>query len=118
MVGSWLADNPALTLAPAAAQVLRSGQVDMRLATALAGLSSWHRLTIANFVAVPDEPADATRRVALVTEVDGKSTAVAGAADRAQQQLAGEPPTTRPASAAVEQGVLVVRYTVPSPADR
>lgn len=90
----------------------------MRLATALAGLSSWHRLTIANFVAVPDEPADATRRVALVTEVDGKSTAVAGAADRAQQQLAGEPPTTRPASAAVEQGVLVVRYTVPSPADR
>jgi hypothetical protein len=118
VVGSWLAAHPALTLTPAAADALRGGQIDLRLATALSSVAAEHRLTVAGFVAVPGEPADAVRRTALITEVDGTSAAAAGATDRLRRQLADQPSSYRPASATVQRGVLVVQYTTPAQRER
>ncbi len=116
-VGSRLAGNRALTLTPAATEALRSGQVDTRLATALARLTALHRLAIADFPAVPGEPADAARRIALITEVGGASTSAPAVTELVLRQLRVQRPPYQPASAAVEQGVLVVRYTTPSALD-
>ena len=106
-----LADNRALTLAPPAAAALRAGAVDLRLATALSGLTAAHRLTITDFAAVPGEPAGAPRRIALITEVDGAAVATTpGSTDLVQHWLTRQLPEYRPAASAVESGVFVVRY--------
>ncbi len=109
-----LAGNPALVLAPPAADALRAGMVDLRLATALSGLSVAHRLTVAEFAAVPGEPADAPRRIAVITEVDGAPTAGPGATDLVQYWLNAQVPPYRPATTGVQRGVLVVGYAIPS----
>jgi non-ribosomal peptide synthetase-like protein len=117
LLESRLADNRALTLAPPAAAALRAGAVDLRLATALSGLTAAHRLTITDFAAVPGEPAGAPRRIALITEVDGAAVATPGATDLVQHWLTRQLPEYRPAASAVESGVFVVRYHALPPSE-
>lgn len=112
--GSQLVGNRALTLSPVAAEALRRGEVDSRLTTMLAGLASDHRLTIGEFGTVPGEPAGAARRTAVITAADGVPSSTPGATEPIRRWLDGQRPPYRPATVVLDQGVLVVHYTIAS----
>ncbi len=109
---SLLADNPRLALSGPAADALRRGAVDQRLATVLAALTATHQLAIAEFPAVPGEAPDAPRRTALITGVDGVPASTPGATDPVAQWLSAQQPPYRPER--IERGpdVLLVHWAL------
>ncbi|GEC20481.1 hypothetical protein PHY01_27640 [Pseudonocardia hydrocarbonoxydans] len=74
-LGGALAGNPALSLDPAAADLLRAGAVDTRVIAVLAAMSSARRLVVAGFPAVDLDVPGAPRRQVLITAVDGAPAA-------------------------------------------
>ncbi len=109
-LGDALAANPALDLAPDAAALLRNGQVDARLVLVLAALAGSRPLAVADFPAVPLDPADALRRQVLVTAVDGGPDA----GDRLAGWLAGQQPPFVPSTVRPVDGGLLIGYPAPA----
>ncbi|WP_219416990.1 hypothetical protein [Pseudonocardia nigra] len=112
-LGALLAGNPALTLTEPARQALLAGDVDLRLVTVLSGLASAHRLGIAEFPAVPGEPADAPRRTVLIDTVDGAPATAPNATELVQRWLRGQQPPYRPGAVEPAGDVLIVQYPTP-----
>ncbi len=112
--GTALADNPALTLAPAAAAVLRAGDVDTRLMLTLAALSGAHRVGVGDFPPVALDVAGSSRRQMVLTTFDGAS-ASSSALLRTWLSAQQEPFTPGTVSPGVG-GSLVIGYPVPAPA--
>ncbi len=127
--GTQLLDNPAVTARPAAAEQLRTGQVDSALMTVLAALALSHRFVIADFPVVAGETGSwAPRRVVELSAVDGSDVrptaraSVAGPVDQALGFLAAQRPPFAPTQVAVVATTSTsgaVRVTLPfSPASR
>jgi hypothetical protein len=82
-LGAQLADNPALTLEPAAAAALAAGQVDQRIIILLGEALADHSLTVADFPVEGSTPAgepDGVRHRVLLSSYDGGSLATDPAA--------------------------------------
>ena len=123
-LGTALADSPRLRLDPAAATLLRRGDVDARVLVLLAGLAEAHTVTVRDFPAGPLEPPDAVRRRVLVGAVDGQPAGAAaddrGGDDRAAASplrawFAGQTPPYVPAVLRDDRGALIVGYRDPAP---
>ncbi|HEV7654006.1 MAG TPA: hypothetical protein VGP36_04600 [Mycobacteriales bacterium] len=113
--GGALALNPRLGLQPAAADLLRRGQVDARALSVLAAVTGEHALQIADFPAVPGENPAAPRRLIAVSAIDNRTVGPgSAAATMLDQWLQAQQPPFRPAGAELDQlggtAVLVVRY--------
>jgi hypothetical protein len=111
-LGSALTTNTALKLAPAAADLLRDGNIDPRLMLTLAALTSAHRVGVAEFPAVPLDAPGALRRVVVLSAFDG--TAPASSA-LLKTWLAGQQAPFAPGSVTADGPDLVLAYPVPSP---
>ncbi|ODU05498.1 MAG: hypothetical protein ABS81_07345 [Pseudonocardia sp. SCN 72-86] len=111
-LGTALAGNPALALDPAAAAVLRSGDVDPRVMLVLATVAADHRITVAAFPTDPSDAPGAPRRAALLTTVDGAPAATTPLLPTwlAAQQQPFAPMTVGPAGTD-----LLLRWTAPPP---
>lgn len=111
-LGDALAGNPALTLDPAAATTLRTGDVDPRVILVLATVAADHRITIAAFPADPADAPGTPRRAALLTTVDGGPAATTPLLPTwlAAQQRPFAPMTIGPAGTG-----LLLRWTAPPP---
>jgi hypothetical protein len=113
-VGTALAANPALRLAPAAADLLTTGRVDPRVLIALGAMSGAHTLAVADFPQAAFEPPDTLRRAVLITSVD--DAAVTGnAAEPLRSWFGAQRPPFAPAEVRVEGAGLRVGYRMPSP---
>jgi hypothetical protein len=113
--GQALAANPQLRLAPKAANLIRTGQLDSRAVAALAAMIGQHSLQIVDFPVVPGEDAGALRRLIAVGAVDGQPVRPGTPALTALDQwLRAQQPPYRPAGAALSQlegkPVLLIRY--------
>jgi hypothetical protein len=113
--GQALAANPQLRLAPKAANLIRSGQVDSRAVAALAAMIGQHSLQIVDFPVVPGEDAGALRRLIAIGAVDDQPVRPGTPAVTALDQwLRAQQPPYRPADAALSQlegkPVLLIRY--------
>jgi hypothetical protein len=113
-IGTALAGNPGLALAPAAAELLRSGAVDPRVMIVLVALTGAHTLAVADFPAGALEPQGSPRRQVLVTTVDGAS-ATGDAASSLRGWLDGQHPPYRPDVARDDPAGLLVGYRDPAP---
>ncbi|MEV6522460.1 hypothetical protein AB0M43_10995 [Longispora sp. NPDC051575] len=109
--GAALAGNPRLTLTPAAADLLRAGDVELRLVLLLGTVTGQHALKIQDFPGVPGERGTPARRV-LVTAVDGRpaTTAESTALLRAWLDLQRDP--YRPQGTTTTAEGLLVRYAL------
>ncbi|WP_300017023.1 hypothetical protein [Pseudonocardia sp.] len=112
VAGSLLLGNPALVLTPDAADMLRSGAVDPRLAATVTGLAGAHVLTVAGFPAVAGEPAGAPRRAGVVTAVDGVPVTEPAAVEVLSRWLDGQRPPFRPADVTAADDGVVIHYTI------
>lgn len=109
-IGAALADNPALRLAPAAAERLRAGEVDPRLMFVLTALTTAHRIGVADFPSVALDSADVPRRQALLSSVDGGDPA---SWELLQTWLTSQQPPFRPSLTRPDGGGLLVGYPAP-----
>jgi len=114
-VGRLLAANDALALSPVADRQLREGSVDARLIIVLAGLASVHRLEVAEFPAVPVEPADVPRRIVRITAVDARAVTDPPVTTLTRQWLQAQLPPYRPLAIERSGDSLLIRYAAPTP---
>ena len=113
-LGEQLAGNTSVQLSPAAAQLLRSGDVDARVVLVLAAIAGSHTLSISDFPAAPLDPPDAPRRRMVITETDG--VAVAGAPlPLLRNWLSGQKAPFAPTEVRPVGAGLVVGFPTPSP---
>jgi hypothetical protein len=107
-LGGELAGNPALVLAPEAAELLRRGAVDRRVVVVLAALAPTRDLRVEAFPATPDDAPDAPRRRLHLGGLDGP----AGEESRRllESWLAGQQPPFAPARTEAVDGGLVVTW--------
>lgn len=111
--GPLLVANPSLTLDEPARRALLDGRVDGRLVTVLAGAAATHRLEVADFRAVPGEPADAPRRTAVITAATPLRAAASGSGDTSlQRYLAAQRPPFRPELSRQPDGRLLVHFRI------
>lgn len=111
-LGSALTTNTALKLDPAAAALLRDGNVDPRLMLTLAALTSAHRVGVAEFPIVPLDAPGALRRVVVLSAFDGTAPA---SSQLLKTWLAGQQAPFAPGSVTADGPDLVLAYPVPSP---
>jgi hypothetical protein len=114
-VGTALAGNPGLRLDPAAADLLRRGDVDPRVMIVLTALTGAHTLAVADFPAGALEPADVLRRQVLVSAVDGQP-AGGDAPSSLRPWLDGQNPPYAPSVVRDDRAGLVFGYRDPAPA--
>jgi hypothetical protein len=116
-VGTALAGNPAVRLAPAAAELLRQGAVDPRVMIVLATLAGGHTLDVADFPASTLEPPAAVRRQVLVTAVDGVALTPGDASSGVglREWLRNQHAPYTPAVLRDDPAGLVVGYPAPTP---
>lgn len=114
--GQALLTNPHLRLTPQAATQLRQGQVDARVATLLAQVSSRHRITVADFPDVFGENGQLPRRTMHVTAVDGAGVDSA-AGTSLLADIGDQVGSFAPSQVTRADGVLTIRYDVASPTD-
>jgi hypothetical protein len=113
--GSALAGNTRLSLQPAAADLLRDGQVDSRALSVLAAVSGEHALQIVDFPVVPGENPAMPRRVIAITAIDNQAVAPGSTVvSLLDQWLRAQLPPYKPAGTALARTdgrtVLLVRY--------
>lgn len=111
-IGATLADNPALTVSPAADVALRSGAVDSRLLVVLAAMSTSHRLGVEAFPATDPDVAGAPLRRVLLSTVDD----VAASGDPLpvlRSWLGGQQPPFAPALIEADGPAVLVGYPAP-----
>jgi hypothetical protein len=112
LAGTSLAGNQRLHLSAVAGRALRDGEVDPRLVSVLAGIAAEHDLAVADFPAVPGEPAAGVQsRVVRLSAFDGRPASGGGLRAWLTTQL----PPYRPADLASDGDELVVRYDPPTP---
>ncbi|MCY7343319.1 MAG: hypothetical protein LH603_16180, partial [Pseudonocardia sp.] len=73
--GGSLSGNALLRLEPAAADVLRDGNVDPRLMLLLAAMTTAREIAVADFPAVPLDTSGVPRRQVVLTDIDGAEPA-------------------------------------------
>jgi hypothetical protein len=113
--GRALTANPRLGLAPRAATLISTGQVDSRAVAVLAAMTGQHSLRILDFPVVPGEDAGAPRRLIAVAGVDGQPVeAGAPTVTALDQWLRAQQPPYRPIAAELSRlegsPVLLIRY--------
>ncbi|HST63866.1 MAG TPA: hypothetical protein VLM05_01645 [Mycobacteriales bacterium] len=113
--GGALAGNPRLGLQPAAAELLRDGQVDSRALSVLAAVSGDHALQIVDFPVVAGENPAMPRRLIAISAIDNQTVAAGSAAvSLLDQWLRAQLPPYKPAGTQLSQidgrSVLLVRY--------
>lgn len=114
--GSALAENPNLMLSGSAADALRSGEVDARLITVLAGAAGQYRFTVIDFPSTSgDLSPDPQRREALISDVSATAPGNDGGVDELQRYLQQQLPPYQPLSNELQSTILTVRYPAPSP---
>jgi hypothetical protein len=111
-IGTALAGNPGLRLDPAAAELLRRGDVDPRVMIVLVALTGAHSLAV-DFPAAALEPPGTLRRQVLVRSVDGAPVAPGPSALRGW--LDGQLPPYVPDVLRDDAGCLLVGYRDPAP---
>jgi hypothetical protein len=115
--GPLLAANPALETSEPARRLLLQDTVDSRLVAVLAGAALQHVLQIEDFPAVPGEPADTPRRMAVLrgivaaVDVDGRP-----AASSLELHLNAQRPPFHPDVRPLSDGRLVVHFRLPGAA--
>lgn len=114
--GQALLDNPRLELSAAAATELRQGQVDARVVSLLAQVSSEHRLGVSDFPDVFGEDGQLPRRTLTLTSVDGVPVDSAGG-DALVADIKDQVGSFAPDRLTREGGTLTVRYDVADPSD-
>ncbi|MGY2080741.1 hypothetical protein [Modestobacter sp. SYSU DS0657] len=115
-LGEALLANPATTAPPAAAELLRSGAVDPRVLTLLAGLAARFGVGLAGLPAVPGELPGVPVHLAVLGSVGGEPLPDAAAADRLRAWLEAQRTPYRPARVTtVEDGLLLTWRLVPDP---
>jgi hypothetical protein len=116
-VGTALAGNPGVRLAPPAAELLRQGAVDPRVMIVLATLAGGHTLEVADFPPSTLEPPTAVRRQVLVTAMDGVALTAGGASSGAglRDWLRNQHPPYTPTVLRDDPAGLVVGYPTPTP---
>ena len=107
--GTALAGNPGLRLAPAAAELMRRGDVDPRVMIVLVALTSGHTLTVADFPPAALEPQGTLRHQVVVSTVDG-APAVGGTASTLRGWLDGQHPPYTPSRVRDDTAGLLVVY--------
>jgi hypothetical protein len=116
--GAALATNPALDIAPAAADLLRRGGVDERLLTMLATLALDHRVAVAAFP-LPRAERDAggaARTVDVAALDDRPVSGVEPVFTEVMTFLDNQPPSYRPSSVEIvagDRGRPLLRITFP-----
>lgn len=111
-LGAELADNPSLTVRPAAATALRAGDVDSRLLVALVALSGDRRLGVEAFLpAMSDADGVPARRVLLSRVDDGPAAAAIPAL---RSWLDGQQPPFAPSVLAPAGDAVLVGYPAPA----
>jgi hypothetical protein len=113
--GQALAANPRLGLAPKAASLMTTGQVDSRAVAVLAAMTGQHSLQIVDFPVVPGEDAGALRRLIAVATVNGQPVGPGAPAVAALDLwLGAQQPPYRPIATELRQldgsPVLLIRY--------
>ncbi|MGY1856710.1 hypothetical protein [Modestobacter sp. SYSU DS0290] len=108
-LGTALLANPATTAPPAAAELLRSGAVDPRMLTLLAGLAARFGVGLADLPPVPGELPGVPARQALLGSVGGEPLPGDPAAvDRLRAWLSAQRAPYRPARVTtVDDGLLL-----------
>ncbi|WP_157682665.1 ArnT family glycosyltransferase [Nocardioides scoriae] len=114
--GQALLENPRLRLSDQAASQLRDGEVDARLVSLLAQVSSETTIEVADFPAVFGEDGQVPRRTLTVTSVDGEPVDSA-AGDDLVASIRGQVGSFAPQEAARDDGELIVRYAGADPTD-
>jgi hypothetical protein len=110
-IGPNLARSASVQLPDPARSLLQQDRVDGRLATVLAGAALGHRFEVADFPAVPGEPATAVRRTAVLhgvvraVDVNGRP-----AASALELYLNAQPPPFRPELRTLPDGRLVLHF--------
>lgn len=112
--GVALAKNSALTIAPAARDLLTGGRVDPRIVSVLALAAAEHRLSIRDFPAATGDAPDTFRRSMVIDSVDGRPVTDA-TAEPLTRLLDVQAPPYRPAHVELADGRLTVTYLSPSP---
>lgn len=113
-IGAALAGNPELRLDPAAAELLRRGDVDPRLMIVLVALTGSHTVEVADFPAAALAPPTTLRRQVLVRAVDG-AAATADAPSPVRAWLDGQLPPYAPTLLRDDDGCLLVGYRDAAP---
>lgn len=113
--GAALAANPRLGLQPAAADLLRRGEVDARAMSVLAAITGQHSIAVADFPVVAGEDPGQPRRLIAVSDIDGQPVrAGANGVTLLDQWLRAQQPPYRPAGTELSElggrTVLLVRY--------
>ncbi len=116
-VGTALAGNPGVRLAPAAADLLRQGAVDPRVMIVLATLAGGHTLDVADFPPSTLEPPTAVRRQVLVTAMDGVALTAGDASSGVglREWLRNQHAPYTPTVLRDDPAGLVVGYPSPTP---
>ncbi|MGY1842177.1 hypothetical protein [Modestobacter sp. SYSU DS0875] len=115
-LGEALLASPATTAPPAAAELLRSGAVDPRVLTLLAGLAARFGVELAGLPPVPGELPGVPVHQALLGSVGGEPLPDAAAADRLRAWLEAQRAPYRPARVTtVEDGLLLTWRLAPDP---
>ncbi|WP_052020888.1 hypothetical protein [Actinokineospora spheciospongiae] len=108
--GAALADSPRLTARPDVTALLRTGRVDPRVLTVLAGLTSSRPVRVTALPAVPGEDAAGQPRRQLLVTTAGEQ------ADQVARYFAGQRGAYRPLSVTSTAEGVLVRYPPGAPA--
>lgn len=109
-----LVGNPSLRFAPAAEQALSAGEVDGRVTTVLAAISTSRELVVADFPAVALDVPGTPRRQVLITSVDGTD---AGSSELLATWLGGQQPPFAPARVQPSGRAALVVWFASAPPD-
>jgi hypothetical protein len=111
-LGRALADNPSLRLSPAAAEMMRGGQVDPRLLLVLTALTTAHRISVEDFPAVELDAPVLPRRQALLTVIDDGAPA---SSELLRTWLVAQQPPFVPTRLDPVGSALLVGFPAPPP---